>query len=56
VESVKKPRYRALVGVQFADGKTETGDPKEHRVEAGLLIPARFDVPVEWVGRKVEEA
>ena len=43
-------RYRALVGLNFADGD------KEHRVEAGELIPERFKIPKAWLGRKVKEA
>jgi hypothetical protein len=48
----KKPRYRALVGLNLKDGDTE------YRVESGLLIPVRFNdqLPETWFGRKVEEA
>lgn len=47
----KKVRYRALKGLNLADGDTE------HRVEPGQLIPVRFNeqIPEEWVGSKVEE-
>lgn len=55
MEPTKKPRYRALVGVHFPDGKDEDGNPKELRVEAGSVIPARFKIPEGWIGRKVEE-
>jgi hypothetical protein len=48
-------RYRAVVGLNFADGKDDAGEPKEHRVEPGDLIPARFKIPKAWIGRKVEE-
>ena len=46
--SEKKVRYRALVGLNLADGT---------RVEAGQLIPVRCNdlLPTEWIGRKVEE-
>lgn len=46
----KQKRYRALVGLNFAD------DGGEGRVEAGELIPVRFvdQIPDVWVGRKVE--
>ena len=48
---VFEPRYRALVGLNLADGD------KEHRVEAGELVPVRFNeqLPADWIGRKVEE-
>ena len=43
-------RYRALVGLNFADK-----NGKEHRVEAGEVIPERFKIPKAWLGRKVKE-
>lgn len=52
-----KQRFRALVGLNLYDGKDEAGNRKEHRVEAGQMIPARFKkLPETWIGRKVEEA
>lgn len=47
----------AVVGVQFADGTDEDGNPVEFRVEPGEKIPARFTVPDEWIeSGKVEVA
>jgi hypothetical protein len=49
-------RYRAVVGLQFADGTTNNGEPKEHRVEPGQLVPERFTIPQAWIDSgKVEE-
>lgn len=47
-------RYRAVVGLNFADGTDADGNPKEHRVEPGEVIPARFKIPEAWLESKVE--
>ena len=47
----------AVVGLQFADGTDEDGNPVEFRVEPGEKIPTRFDIPEEWIeAGKVEVA